>query len=65
MAINGVPGMGGVGKTTALIGLAQDPVVRKMFCGGGIYFLVVGKDASPAKLVSGLKEIVRCSGGKK
>ena len=65
MAVVGVAGMGGVGKTTALLGLAQEPDIREMFSGGGIYFLGVGKDASTAKLVTGLKEIVKRSGGKK
>ena len=64
-AVVGVCGMGGVGKTTALIGLAKDADVREKFSAGGIHFLVVGKDATPGKLVSGLKEIVKRSGGKK
>ena len=65
MAVFGVAGMGGVGKTTALLGLAQDPDVREAFSRGGIYFLVVGKNASPIKLVTDLKDIIRCSGGEK
>ena len=64
-AVVGVAGMGGVGKTTALVGLAQHPEIRDIFSGGGIYFLVVGKDASPSKLVTDLKEMVIRSGGKK
>ena len=64
-AVVGVSGMGGVGKTTALIRLAEDADVREKFSTGGIYFLAVGKDATPRKLMSGLKEIVKLSGGKK
>ena len=64
-AVVGVAGMGGVGKTTALIALAQDADVREKFSRGGIYFVVVGKDATPGSLVARLKEIVRRSGGKK
>ena len=61
----GVAGMGGVGKTTALLGLSQDSEIREMFASGGIYFLPVGKNASPAQLVAGLAEIVNSSGGKR
>ena len=64
-AVVGVNGMGGVGKTTALIGLAHDPDVRETFSAGGIYFLTVGKDATARYLVGCLKEIVRSSGGKR
>ena len=64
-AVVGIAGMGGIGKTTALIGLAQDADVQEKFSDGGIYFLVVGKDATPGKLVASLKEMVRCSGGKR
>ena len=63
-AVVGVSGMGGVGKTTALLGLAQDPDVRERFS-GGIYFVMVGKDATARSLVTCLKEIMRCSGGKR
>ena len=65
VAVVGVAGMGGVGKTTALIGLAREPDIRKMFSDGGIHFMTVGKDTRPARVVASLKEIVRCSGGKK
>ena len=64
-AVVGVSGMGGIGKTTAVLGLAQDADVREKFSEGGIYFLVVGKDATPDKLVANLKAIVRGSGGKR
>ena len=64
-AVVGVAGMWGVGKTTALLGLTEDADIREMFSGGGIHFLAVGKDASTAKLVAGLKEMVRRSGGKR
>ena len=64
-AVVGVAGMGGVGKTTALLGLARDQDVRNIFASGGIYFLVVGKDATETNLVAKLKDFVRCSGGKK
>ena len=63
-AVVGVRGMGGVGKTTALIGLAKETDVRQKFSTGGIYFVAVGKDATPEKLVASLKNIVRESGGK-
>ena len=62
-AVVGVAGMGGVGKTTALIGLAKDLNIRETFSTGGIYFIVVGKDATPEKLVANLKKVVRESGG--
>ena len=64
-AVVGVSGIGGVGKTTAIIGLAQDADVRKEFSDGGIYFLVVGKDVRAGNLVASLKEMVRRSGGKR
>ena len=64
-AVVGISGMGGIGKTTALVGLAQDPDVQKAFSSGGIYFVVVGKDATPAKLVADLREIARRSGGER
>ena len=64
-AVVGVSGMGGVGKTTALIGVAQDVDVRREFSDGGIHFLVVGKDASAGNLVASLKDMVRRSGGKR
>ena len=60
----GVSGMGGVGKTTALIGLAQDEDVRKKFS-DGIYFVTVGKDATDEKLITSLKELIENSGGEK
>ena len=64
-AVVGVAGMGGVGKTTALLGLAQDPDIRKNFSNGGIHILTVGKDVAESKLVVGLKEMVHRSGGEK
>ena len=64
-AVVGISGMGGVGKTTTLIGLAKDVDVREKFSTGGAYFLVVGKDATPGKLVTRLKDVVKLSGGKK
>ena len=64
-AVVGVAGMGGVGKTTALIGLAKDADVQEKFSTGGIYFVIVGKDATPEKLVRSLKSIVRKSGGRR
>ena len=64
-AVVGVAGIGGVDKTTALNGLAQDAKVLEKFSTGGIYFLVVRKDATPASLVVQLKEMVKRSGGKK
>ena len=53
----GVTGMGGVGKTTALIGLANDTEVQEKFS-DGIYFVPVGKDATDDKLISSLQGIV-------
>ena len=63
-AVVGVAGMGGVGKTTALVGIAHDPDVRGIFS-SGVYFLTVGKDATSAKLVKELKEMIRRSGGER
>ena len=63
-AVVGVAGMGGVGKTTALAGIAHDPDVRDIFS-SGVYFLTVGKDATSAKLVKELKEMIRRSGGER
>ena len=60
----GVTGMGGIGKTTALIGLANDTEVREKFS-DGIYFVPVGKDATVDKLIRSLQGIVEKSGGKK
>ena len=59
----GVTGMGGVGKTTALIGLANDTDVREKFS-EGIYFVEVGKDATDEKIIRSLQGIVEKSGGK-
>ena len=59
----GVGGMGGVGKTTALVGLAKDEEVQKKFSDGGIYFIVVGKDATDEQLITKLKNVVMESGG--
>ena len=64
-AVVSVSGMGGVGKTIALIGLGRDAEVQEMFARGGIYFLGVGKDATAAKLVGSLKGIVSISGGER
>ena len=64
-AVVSVSGMVGVGKTTALVGLAQDADVRRAFSDGGVYFLIVGKDATAGNLVASLQEIVRRSGGER
>ena len=65
-AVVGISGMGGVGKTTALIGLSKDAdVCEEKFSTGGIYFVKVGKDSTPEKLVGNLKSILRKSGSRR
>ena len=63
-AIVGVHGIGGVGKTTAVLGLARDADVREAFP-DGIQFISVGKGAKPASLILKLRDIIRHSGGEK
>ena len=62
--IIGVIGVEGVGKTTTLLALAQDPDVQAAFP-DGIYFIDVGRGADDAKLVNELKGAVWSSGGKR
>ena len=59
----GAAGMGGVGKTSAMIGLGWEPDLRNRFDEGGIYFVSVGKDASKADIIKKLAHIVRSTGG--
>ena len=44
----GMKGMGGIGKSCALRGLAVDGEVRKKFC-DGIYWLILGQDATKTR----------------
>lgn len=59
----GISGMGGIGKTTALIALAYEKSVQMLFP-DGIYFCTVGKAANNQVLVNQLSRIVVLSGGK-
>ena len=59
----GAGGMGGVGKTNALLGLGWDADVREQFRNGGIYFLSVGKDAGVREVIEELALAVQVSGG--
>jgi TPR repeat protein len=58
----GSTGMGGVGKTCALKAIACDEDVTRRFT-GGVYYLMLGKDATPEQVVFKLAEIVESSGG--
>lgn len=59
----GVSGIGGIGKTTALIALAHERSVQTLFP-DGIYFCTVGKAAKTQVIVNQLARIVALSGGK-
>ena len=59
----GAAGMGGVGKTTALLGLAWEKDIRNRFSEGGVYFVSVGKDASVRDIIKKLGHIVKSTGG--
>ena len=61
--IAAVAGMGGVGKTCALIGLADCPEVIDRFR-GGIFFMSLGEDAAVVDLIRELSLFVSSSGGK-
>ncbi|CDF40019.1 WD40-repeat containing protein, partial [Chondrus crispus] len=58
----GTKGMGGIGKSCALRGLASDEEVRSRFC-DGIYWLVLGQDATERGVIEHLARITRESGG--
>ncbi|CDF37505.1 WD40-repeat containing protein [Chondrus crispus] len=58
----GTKGMGGIGKSCALRGLASDEEVRSRFC-DGIYWLVLGQDATERGVMEQLARITRESGG--
>lgn len=57
-----VAGLGGVGKTTALMGLCRDTEVQNLFP-DGVYFISVGKDASDGHVIGQLQLIIKQSGG--
>ena len=59
----GAGGMGGVGKTNALLGLGWDTDVREQFRNGGIHFLSIGKDAGVEEVIEELALAVQVSGG--
>lgn len=61
-AIVGVSGMGGIGKTTALIALGWDGDVCEWFP-DGIYFMKLGKDSDFQRFRSRLSDIVLKTGG--
>ncbi|CDF37277.1 WD40-repeat containing protein [Chondrus crispus] len=58
----GTKGMGGIGKSCALRGLALNEEVRSRFC-DGIYWLVLGQDATKRGVMEQLARITRESGG--
>ena len=60
----GTKGMGGIGKSCALFGLASDEEVRSRFC-DGIYWLVLGQDATKQGVIEQLARITRESGGER
>lgn len=57
-------GMGGVGKTCALRGLAKDSSVKERFPGGVLY-IELGNDAGVPDLINGIARIIQRTGGKK
>jgi hypothetical protein len=60
-AVFAVDGGGGVGKTTLLLLVAHDAHIRRKFdC---MFFIVLGKDATEAKVVSDIADLVEASGG--
>lgn len=58
----GVSGMGGLGKTVALLGLGWEADVRERFH-DGIYFMRFGKEAEVLDVIAELTMVVRNSGG--
>ncbi len=61
--LSGIVGMGGVGKTSALIGLGYDDDVRRRFS-DGIHFLIFGQQAKASEVIKGIGRFVRDSGGR-
>eukprot|EP00178_Gracilaria_changii_P023026 TRINITY_DN68_c0_g1_i11.p1 TRINITY_DN68_c0_g1~~TRINITY_DN68_c0_g1_i11.p1 ORF type:complete len:1153 (+),score=198.74 TRINITY_DN68_c0_g1_i11:2850-6308(+) len=57
-------GKGGVGKTCALKGLAEDNEIKREF-GGGILYMELGNDATLRDVVHGIANIVKRTGGAK
>jgi NB-ARC domain len=60
----GSAGMGGVGKTCALKGIACDDDISSRYV-GGVYYMTVGKNATPELVVQKLAALVKYSGGRK
>lgn len=58
----GLTGMGGIGKSCALRGLALDAEIRSRFF-DGIYWLDLGHESSKEKVVEKLSRLLRESGG--
>lgn len=56
-----ISGMGGVGKTTALIALGWQTELRNHFC-DGIYFMSLGKEIDVGGFIKQLGRIVRITG---
>lgn len=54
-------GMGGVGKTCALRGLAEEEDIKQRFP-GGLYFIQVGKDATLSTVIHGVATAVERTG---
>jgi WD40 repeat protein len=59
-----VAGMGGIGKTSALILVAHDERVRKRFKDGVVLWMALGPGATDTDLARELMVIVRGSGGR-
>eukprot|EP00178_Gracilaria_changii_P002243 TRINITY_DN13325_c0_g1_i1.p1 TRINITY_DN13325_c0_g1~~TRINITY_DN13325_c0_g1_i1.p1 ORF type:complete len:1137 (-),score=180.46 TRINITY_DN13325_c0_g1_i1:3414-6824(-) len=55
-------GQGGVGKTCALRGLAEDAEIKRVFS-GGILYIELGNDATLPNIVESIAHIVDCTGG--
>lgn len=60
-SVHGVSGMAGVGKTTALVGLAHDPTIQSHF-DGGILYMSLGAVATVEHVASSLGQIMRLTG---
>ncbi len=56
-------GMGGVGKTCALISVGNNADVKSHFS-GGIFYALLGKDANEKDVVEKFAQIARVSGGR-
>lgn len=55
-------GQGGVGKTCALRGLAEDNDIKAKFL-GGIFYIQLGNDSKTSDIIEGLAAIIRHTGG--